>query len=200
MSSGDPGAPRRRDAGRPRGASVVAAILTAVRAELAETGFEGLSVDRVARRAEVNKTSVYRRWPTKEALVAAAMDGLRTDFADSPDTGSLRGDLHALVTPIAELLSQAEGTALARAAISSGAASDIAALAAHRLSEQTTQVLTLVERARARGEWREDADPRQVIFTLVGALLHRVLLEHDDPTGPWLDSLIDLVHRGVAPS
>ncbi|USX55152.1 TetR/AcrR family transcriptional regulator [Lentzea sp. HUAS12] len=200
MSSGDPGTPRRRDAGRPRGAAVVAAILTAVRAELAETGFEGLSVDRVARRAEVNKTSVYRRWPTKEALVAAAMDGLRTDFADSPDTGSLRGDLHALVTPIAELLSQAGGTALARAAISSGAASDIAALAAHRLSGQTTQVLTLVERARERGEWREDADPQQVVFTLVGALLHRVLLEHDDPTGPWLDSLIDLVHRGVATS
>lgn len=200
MSSGDPGTSRRRDAGRPRGASVVAAILTAVRAELAETGFEGLSVDRVARRAEVNKTSVYRRWPTREALVAAAMDGLRTDFADSPDTGSLRGDLHALVAPIAELLSQPEGTALARAAIGSGAASDIAALAAHRLSEQTTQVLTLVERARDRGEWREDADPHQVVFTLVGALLHRVLLEHGDPTGPWLDSLIDLVHRGVATS
>ncbi|MET8759526.1 TetR/AcrR family transcriptional regulator [Lentzea sp. NPDC004782] len=198
MTSRDPGTPRRRDAGRPRGASVVAAILTAVRAELAETGLEGLSVDRVARRAEVNKTSVYRRWPTKEALVAAAMDGLRTDFAASPDTGSLRGDLHALATPIADLLSRPEGTALARAAISSGAASDIASLAAHRMSEQVSPVFAIAERARDRGEWRDDADPHQVIFTLVGAILHRVLLEHADPTGPWLDSLVELVHRGAA--
>ncbi|USX56381.1 TetR/AcrR family transcriptional regulator [Lentzea sp. HUAS12] len=198
MASRDAGAPQRRDAGRPRGASVVAAILTAVRAELAETGLEGLSIDRVARRAEVNKTSVYRRWPTKEALVAAAMDGLRTDFADSPDTGSLRGDLRALATPIAELLSRPDGTALARAAISTDTTGDIAALAAHRMSEQVSPVFAIAERARERGEWREDADPHQVIFVLVGAIMHRVLLEHADPTGPWLESLIDLVHRGIA--
>lgn len=198
MTSREAGTPQRRDAGRPRGAAVVAAILTAVRAELAETGFDRLSVDRVARRAEVNKTSVYRRWPTKEALVAAAMDGLRTDFAGSPDTGTLRGDLHALAAPIAALLSRPEGTALARAAISADAAGDIATLAAHRISEQASPVFAIAERARARGEWREDADPQQVIFTLVGAILHRVLLEHADPTGPWLDSLVDLVHRGTA--
>lgn len=198
MASRNSGTPRRRDAGRPRGASVVAAILEAVRSELAETGLEALSVDRVARRAEVNKTSVYRRWPTKEALVAAAMDGLRTDFADSPDTGSLRGDLHVLAAPIAEFLSRREGTALARAAIGSGAAGDIASLAAHQMSEQVSPVFAIAERARDRGEWREDVDPQQVIFTLVGAIVHRVLLEHGDPTGPWLDSLVDLVHRGAA--
>ena len=198
MTSRNPGVPQRRDAGRPRGASVVTAILSAVRAELAETGFEGLSVERVARRAEVNKTSVYRRWPTREALVAAAMDGLRADFADSPDTGTLRGDLHALAAPIAEFLTRPEGTALARAAIGTSAANDVASLALGRMSEHTSQVFAIAERARERGDWREDADPQQVIFTLVGTILHRVLLEHADPTGPWLDSLVDLVHRGVA--
>ncbi|OLR92753.1 hypothetical protein BJP25_21435 [Actinokineospora bangkokensis] len=176
----------------------MAAVLAAVRAELAETGFEGLSVDRVARRAEVNKTTVYRRWPTKEALVAAAMDGLRTDLADSPDTGDLRGDLHALAAPLAEFLSRPEGAALARAALHAGSAQDMAALAAERMSEQASGVFAIAERARERGEWREGADPQQVIFTLVGAILHRVLLEHADPTGTWLDSLVDLVHRGAS--
>ncbi|WP_329792163.1 TetR-like C-terminal domain-containing protein [Lentzea sp. DG1S-22] len=99
--------------------------------------------------------------------------------------------------PIAEFLSRPEGTALARAAIGTGATSDIASLAAHRMSEQVSPVFAIAERARARGEWREDADPHQVIFTLVGAIMHRVLLEHADPTGPWLDSLVDLVHRGT---
>lgn len=193
-----PDVPSRRDVGRPRGAPVVAAILAAVRAELAESGFDKLSVDRVARRAEVNKTSVYRRWPTKEALVAAAMDGLRTEFAGSPDTGDLRTDLHALAKPIAEFLSRPEGAALARAAIGSGATSDVASLAARRMSEQATPVFAIAERARRRGEWNEDTDPQQVIFSLVGAIVHRVLLEHADPTGPWLDSLVDLLHRGAA--
>ncbi|MFJ8959794.1 TetR/AcrR family transcriptional regulator [Lentzea sp. NPDC102401] len=176
----------------------MAAVLAATRAELAENGLEKLSIDRVAHRAEVNKTSVYRRWPTKEALVAAAMDGLRTDFADSPDTGNLRDDLHALAKPIAEFLSSPEGTALARAAVSTGAASDIAALAAREMTEQASPVFDIATRARDRGEWHEDTDPQQVIFSLVGAIMHRVLLEHADPTGPWLDSLVDLLHRGAS--
>ncbi|MCX2951400.1 TetR/AcrR family transcriptional regulator [Lentzea sp. NEAU-D7] len=194
----DPSTPNRRDAGRPRGASVVAAVLAATRAELAESGLDGLSVDRVARRAEVNKTSVYRRWPTKEALVAAAMDGLRTEFADSPDTGNLRDDLHALAEPIAEFLSRPEGKALARAAIGTGATSEIAALASRRMTEQASPVFAIATRARGRGEWHDDTDPQQVIFSLVGAIMHRVLLEDADPTGRWLDSLVDLLHRGAA--
>lgn len=184
----------RRDAGRPRGAAVVAAVLTAVRAELAEHGFEGLSVERVARRAEVNKTSVYRRWPTREALVAAAMEGLLEEFGASPDTGSLRGDLHALAAPIADLAARPDGVALLRAALSTSTGP----AASPGVDPPGEAVLALAERARARGEWREGADPRQAIFALVGAVIHRTLLERASPTGAWLDGLVDLVHHGVA--
>lgn len=193
-----PASPRRRDAGRPRGASIVAAVLAAVRAELAETGIDGLSVERVARRAEVNKTSVYRRWPTRGALVAAAMEGLLEDFSASPDTGTLRGDLLALATPIAELAARPDGVALLRAALSPAAASDVGAIASRQVTERVTPVFGIAERARTRGEWRADADPQQAVFVLVGAILHRTLLEHAEPTGRWLESLVDLVHRGVA--
>jgi AcrR family transcriptional regulator len=189
-----PDPPRRRDAGRPRGPAVVAAVLAAVRTELAETGFEGLSVERVARRAEVNKTSVYRRWPTREALVAAAMEGLLDDFGASPDTGSLRGDLHALAAPIAELAARPDGVALLRAALSTTAS----AAASRRMDAPGRSVFSIAERARARGEWRAGVDPQQTIFTLVGAIIHRTLLEHASPTGEWLDGLVDLVHHGAA--
>ena len=64
----------RRDAGRARGAPIVEAVLTRTLEELAQAGLEGLSVERIARRAEVNKTSVYRRWPSRGELVAAALE------------------------------------------------------------------------------------------------------------------------------
>ncbi|GAA4895445.1 TetR/AcrR family transcriptional regulator [Actinomycetospora straminea] len=193
-----PSPPPRRDAGRPRGATIVAAVLAAVRAELAETGFEGLSVERVARRAEVNKTSVYRRWPTREALVAAAMEGLLEEFGASPDTGSLRGDLHALAAPIAELAARPDGVALLRAALATTAPGDVRGAARQRVGPPVASASSIVDRARARGEWRDGADPQQAVFTLVGAIVHRTLLEHADPTGEWLDGLVDLVHRGVS--
>ncbi|MBA2890141.1 TetR/AcrR family transcriptional regulator [Nonomuraea soli] len=201
--------PARRDAGRPRGATVVAAVLRAVRAELADHGYEGLSVERVARRAEVNKTSVYRRWPTREALVAAAMEGLLDDFGDAPDTGTLRGDLHALASPIADLAAQPEGVALLRAALSPATGSDLALLAARRgeaappgegsaTGGRQPPRVAFAERARARGEWRAGVDPHQLVFTLVGAIIHRALFERADPRGGWLDRLVDLVHDGAS--
>lgn len=188
----------RRDAGRPRGASITAAVLAAVRAELAESGVDGLSVERVARRAEVNKTSVYRRWPTREDLIAAAMEGLLEDFGGSPDTGSLRGDLLALAAPVAEFAARPDGVALLRAALSTVSADHVGAVAARRMAGQLAPMPAIAERARARGEWRAGVDPQQAVFTLVGAIVHRTLFEHADPTGEWLERLVDLVHGGVA--
>jgi len=190
--------PRRRDAGRPRGSTITAAVLASVRMELAETGFEGLSVERVARRAEVNKTSVYRRWPTREALVAAAMEGLRAEFGASPDTGSLRSDLLTLATPIAELAAQPDGIALLRAALSTTAGGDVSTDASRRVSGRAESAFSIADRARARGEWREGVDPQQAIFTLVGAIIHRTLLERADPTGAWLEGLVDIVYHGIS--
>lgn len=191
-------APRRRDAGRPRGAGITAAVLGAVRAELAESGLDGLSVERVARRADVNKTTVYRRWPTREALVAAAMEGLLEEFADSPDTGRLHDDLRALTLPIAELASRPDGIGLLRAALSTTVGAELRPHVARVVIEPGESVFPMADRARERGEWRDGVDPQQVIFVLVGAILHRTLLEQADPTGDWLDGLIDIVLHGVA--
>lgn len=193
--------PRRRDAGRPRGQPVTDAVLEATLAELATSGPAGLSVERVAQRADVHKTTVYRRWPTREALIAAALEGLAVGVATrAPDTGSLRGDLLGLLGPVADLLARPEGRAVARAALTAPAEPHVAALAARRLEAPSAAAIEgLVARARARGEWRADAAPELVLPTLVGALLHRTLLEHATPDAPWLEGVVDLVLRGVAP-
>lgn len=81
-------------AGRPRDAKLHAALLTATQDLLLEQGFDRLTMDSVAARAEVGKAAIYRRWPGKTALVVAAV----TDLAQAPpvpDTGSLREDLLA---------------------------------------------------------------------------------------------------------
>lgn len=191
----------RRDAGRARGAPIAEAVLTRTLEELATAGLEGLSVERIARRAEVNKTSVYRRWPTREALVAAALEGILDDVASNvPDTGSLRGDLLGLLGRVARFVGQPAGRAVVRAALSESAEASVAALAAARLSQQAGgPVRDLVARARARGEWRRGVSAEQLVSMLVGAILHRAMLEHGSLTKRWLGSLVDLALHGVLP-
>ena len=193
--------PRRRDAGRPRGQHVTDAVLEATLAELATSGLDGLSVERVAQRAQVHKTTVYRRWPTREALIAAALEGLAVDTAArAPDTGSLRGDLLGLLSRVSGLLGRPEGRAVARAALGAPAEAHVAALAARRLEAPPAAAIeALVARAQARGEWRPDVPADLVFPMLVGALLHRTLLEHADPGTAWLESVVDLMLAGVAP-
>lgn len=195
MDDGEVRRKRRRDAGRARGAPIVEAVLTRTLEELATSGLAGLSVERVAQRAGVNKTSVYRRWPTKEALVAAALEGILEDVAmKAPDTGSLRGDLLGLLEPVVALVSQPIGLAVLRAALSESSASSVSALAARKLGERSTSpVCALVARARKRGEWRKGANGEQLVFMLIGAILHRVLLEHAPLSKRWLGALVDLI-------
>src|SRR5262245_2839968 len=76
-----------------RGEPVVRGILGAALTELARTGYGALRIEDVAARAGVNKTTVYRRWSTKEDLVRAALLSITNDRFTPPNTGSLRTDL-----------------------------------------------------------------------------------------------------------
>ena len=60
-------------------------------------------------------------------------------------------------------------------------------------------VRALVARAKARGEWRAGVQGEQLMFLLVGALIHRALLEHEELSARWLTALVDLVLHGVTP-
>src|SRR4051794_31864923 len=86
---------RPNDKRRPlvRGEPVVRGVLGAALEELGRRGYGALKIDDVAMRAGVNKTTVYRRWPTKEDLVRAALLSITADRFVIPDTGSLRSDL-----------------------------------------------------------------------------------------------------------
>lgn len=96
---------RATGAGRQRDHSRDAPILDAALAVLAESGFDGLTIDKVAARAGSARATVYRRWSTKADLVLAAVERLGGDDVDLealPDTGSLREDMVAMILPQTE--------------------------------------------------------------------------------------------------
>jgi AcrR family transcriptional regulator len=190
---------KRRDAGRPRGEAVTDAVMLATLDELGAHGLAALSVERIATAAEVNKTSIYRRWPTREALVAAALEYVLVDFEDAQDdTGSLRGDLAALARSLATFLTQPAGLALARAAIAESSSPEVSSMAARRFAQGAQgPVGGLIARAMARGEWTNPAPPEVAMSMLVGALLHRVLLEQQPVTPPWLEGVVDVLAGGL---
>ena len=91
---------------------MVKSVLEAAIAEIARVGYAALRVDEVAARAGVNKTTVYRRWPTKPALVTAAIRSLFGVQTEPPDTGALEGDLMPSCRRAAAKVRKAEGRAV----------------------------------------------------------------------------------------
>jgi AcrR family transcriptional regulator len=166
--------------------------------ELAASGVHGLSVERIADRAQLNKTSIYRRYPTKEALVAAALEGVLFDLSSTVvDTGSLRGDLLALITTVAAFMETPGGAALFRAIIDQSMGPTLVELSSRVLAEGGQEpILAMLSRAFERGEWRTDANPERVMNMLVGALLHRSYLERAPADPTWLAEVVDVILRG----
>jgi AcrR family transcriptional regulator len=188
----------RRDAGRPRGESIEAVVLARALEELTVHGLEGASVDRIARAADVNKTSVYRRFGTREALLAAALERVAVDLGTKlSDQGSLHGDLAFIAREVAALLREPLGQSLARAAMSESSTSEFGALGAREMRRPPEAMLAMVERARVRGEWRSEVSPEVVLAALVGAILHRVLLERAPLTDAFLRQLVTLLANGL---
>lgn len=184
----------------PRGEAVEATVLARTLEELTAHGIDGASVDRIARAAEVNKTSVYRRFGTREALIAAALERVAVDVSGKlSDQGSLRKDLERIASLVATFLEAPFGRTLAHAALSGGAGDEIAKLATREMDKPRAAALAVVERARARGEWRSGIAPEVVFAALVGALMHRVLLEGAPLTPSFLRQLVDLMAAGVMP-
>ncbi|MCQ4079051.1 TetR/AcrR family transcriptional regulator [Streptomyces sp. RB6PN25] len=97
---------------RRRGEALEHAILTAVLEELAEVGYAGLTMERVAVRARTGKATLYRRWPGRAELVVDACAAHRLSDADLPDTGALRTDVIAALRQLSARLTTSHGDIL----------------------------------------------------------------------------------------
>ena len=147
----------------PRSQQVVEKVREATMAELARVGFPGLTIEGVAKAANVNRTTIYRRWPSKAALLLAVLEPGLERFDHDPDTGSLGGDLLALMLMIGETATLPEGQAVHRAV---GSTSDELKELVDTVNARALGAFRRAfERARARGEV-EPTDDTEVIAHL----------------------------------
>jgi AcrR family transcriptional regulator len=182
------GRPGRRPGGR--SALVRAKVHQATADLLAEGGTAELSIPAVAHRAGVNPTSIYRRWHTREGLIAdVAMTRLERDLP-LPDTGSLRGDLTAWATAAAADLARPEGRMFLLALITSIPGTPQAqAERNEHFQRRIRGLVRLVDRAAGRGE--NPPDPGTVADAILGPLYLRALWDAL-PAGPaYACSLVD---------
>lgn len=174
MSVGD-SVVKRRTGGR--SARVRAAVLDAALDELVVHGYEGLSVANVARIAGVAETTVYRHWPTPADLAAGAVAHLAESDNPVPDTGSLYGDLHALLSQISEMLRRPEVERILRAAAALDGANPTSVYARRAFwQKRFAGAAVIIERAVAREELPADTNPDNLIEFLVAPTYIRLLL------------------------
>ena len=195
MTVTGPPAKARRTGGR--SARVRAAVLRATLDVLLAGGADDLSIRDVAQRAGVHETSIYRRWGSRANLILDAVLGETEAAIPVPDTGSLRGDLLALVTSIAAFITTPLGEVLLRLALRTDLAEDQAARERF-WAERFTTGQTVLRRAQARGELRPGLDYRLTVETLIGALYVRLLLTREPVDDALTERVVDLILAGIA--
>jgi AcrR family transcriptional regulator len=200
MARGTPvqDAPRR---GRPRSETARKAILGAASELLLEQGLSPVSMDAVAERAGASKATIYRWWPSKELLALDALFSEREAARpDTYDTGSLAGDLLALIGPwTRQLAKKPYGRVIA--ALISSARSDPEFAEEYRVrfvEPRREQARQIFARALQRGEIPADTDVETALDLLYGAVYHRVLQGHAPLTDRFARAVIDYVVAGVS--
>jgi len=190
--------PRRTEGLRRSGRSawVVESVLRAVVEELGTVGYAALRVEDVAARSEVNKTSIYRRWPTKVELVAAALQNHARDY-ESPDTGSLRDDLLELGRQMARKVETPLGRGLVRMMQMERGQQELDAVIRNLRAEHIRARAEVVERAIARGELPPETDAA-LVAEMVGAPLSSRLLHSGVPVDErFIEAVVDMVMAGA---
>ncbi|GAA3746159.1 TetR/AcrR family transcriptional regulator [Micromonospora maritima] len=179
----------RGRAGRgPRGANAIhAAVLDLLTTE----GYAGLTIEGVARRSEVNKTTLYRWWPSKPSLVAATFRHTIARDLPVPDTGSLRGDLVALVTAKVAFLGDGPGRLAADVLAHTGADPELARLADEILGQHCAHVTEVTDRARNRGELTGPVDNQLLADLLLGPVWLRTVVTRRPLSNSDVDALVD---------
>jgi AcrR family transcriptional regulator len=150
----------------------------------------------VATRSGVSRATVYRWWPTKTDLLREALSVHTGRRIDPPDTGSWRGDLRGLADKLAVFFSDPAEVAQ-NAIMASGAAPDFDALVLEVYAPVFDAWRAMVERARDRGELRDDVDVDTVLLALASPMLIVPLLFRATLSPEQVRRVADLVHAGT---
>lgn len=164
--------------GRPRSVKSHQAILQATLDLLAQVGFDSMTIDAIAARAGVGKTTIYRRYSSKEELVADAMESLREEIV-IPNTDSLWGDIDTLIASAAQITLSPLGRQTVAMIISTAASnSQFVQIYWTKYLQPRRQAFAIVlERAKIRGEIQADIDSDLVFDTMSGIMLYALVFQ-----------------------
>jgi len=183
--------------GRPRDCRIDDAVVDAAVETLAAVGFDRFSVEEVALRAGVAKTSIYRRFAGRDALLSAALQRLNDELPPVPEQGPVRDRLRAVLDAVRSSCSTLRGPILDHANASGDP--QVMTLVHDLVLEPRRRILVqIIEEGIASGELRADLDPHAAVACLVGPMLFlrtwgRFGRELDQP----VDRILSLVLEGV---
>jgi AcrR family transcriptional regulator len=180
----DPGT--RRPGGRT--ARNRAAVFQATLTELARHGYADLSFEAIAAQAGVHKSTLYRRWRTRDRLVAAAFMDLSQRRLDVADTGDIDRDAQALARSVVATLDQPVVAAALRATISLSAPEARTEIARRFWGSRVQAVSPLIERAIERGQLPVGTDPAEIMSAIGAPLFFRCLVSMEPLTPAAADS------------
>ncbi|MYW69232.1 TetR family transcriptional regulator [Streptomyces sp. SID8379] len=171
-----------------------AELYTAVLDLLREVGYDALTMDAVATRTRASKATLYRQWGGKAELVVKALRHQKPHF-DEIDTGSLRGDLHAMVLRDDDCHMEQNSALMRGLMVAVHANPDLlAAFKEWIVAPELSGLDRMMQRAVDRGEIRADNPALDyIIHMLIGAFATRTLIDEQPPTQAYITSYIDAV-------
>jgi AcrR family transcriptional regulator len=182
--------------GRPRSASTGHAILRATREILGRSGVHGLTVEGVAARSGVAKTTIYRRWRSKEDLaLAALLEVIQEEPTPVRHVGGTRAALRAYLGRLVDNLNSRLYGRIVRGLISDLGV-DLALARGFRervLARRVTAMRELLQRGIDRGELRRDLDLEVAVDLLLGPIYYRLLISGEPLTSAFVDRLVRAV-------
>ncbi len=181
-----------RTGGRPRDESRDLAIRAATLDLLAELGYDGVTMDRVAARARTGKATIYRRWPSKLAMVLDSIDAFAQERMPTPNTGSLRLDLLEFLVSFHEVIRSDRGRILAELISEMPRNPELRNALRRGLSAQRdASWRAIAEKAVTRGELRAAVDGSLLAEIGTAVIVQRVMLTGDPVDRAFLETIVD---------
>ncbi|MDP1719757.1 MAG: TetR/AcrR family transcriptional regulator [Candidatus Nanopelagicaceae bacterium] len=178
--------------GRPRDKSRDVAIEKAAVELLQEVGYEQLTIESVATRAQVSKATIYRRWKNKAELITDSVHHYTFYKAPAIDTGSLRGDLIEVISEKVKVMKSGDGQLIAGLLAAARTDSDLAGILTHSLAEYASDAHPVIlERALQRGEITTTSKPETILEITPAVIAFRIFISHQGVNHKFIEHFVD---------
>jgi AcrR family transcriptional regulator len=170
------------------------AVLAATHQLLAESGLSGVSVDEVARRSGVAKTTIYRHWQSRESLLLDACSQL-SSRPPVPNTGKLRTDLEAWIAEAVRRLQQPWATVMPSIIDAAERDKAIAELQSRIHAQMRAGLVAVIEHAQARSELPHSENPRKIAAFILGPIMYRRFISREPLDEAFAKSIVKWAMR-----